>query len=107
MFDQQPNSQRTFKRLAKALISLRLCAGWSEPLLVAHTTYELAHDNLAIGEPFLHVTHSLQLIYGLIHFSLLFSNKMLAITAVTYKTLDRKANRESYGAIKSSPLIIN
>ena len=27
-----------FKRLAKALISLRVCAGWSESLLVAHTT---------------------------------------------------------------------
>ena len=27
-----------FKRQAKALISLRVCAGWSEPLLVAHTT---------------------------------------------------------------------
>ena len=26
------------KRQAKALISLRVCAGWSEPLLVAHTT---------------------------------------------------------------------
>ena len=25
------------KRLAKALIRLRVCAGWSEPLLVAHT----------------------------------------------------------------------
>ena len=25
-------------RLAKALIWLRVCAGWSEPLLVAHTT---------------------------------------------------------------------
>ena len=25
-------------RQAKALISLRVCAGWSEPLLVAHTT---------------------------------------------------------------------
>ena len=25
-------------RLEKALISLRVCAGWSEPLLVAHTT---------------------------------------------------------------------
>ena len=31
------NSHRIFKRLAKALISLRVCAGWSEPLLVAHT----------------------------------------------------------------------
>ena len=27
-----------FKRIAKALIRLRVCAGWSEPLLVAHTT---------------------------------------------------------------------
>ena len=26
------------KRLARALISLRVCAGWSEPLLVAHIT---------------------------------------------------------------------
>ena len=29
---------RIFKRLAKALISLRECAGWSAALLVAHTT---------------------------------------------------------------------
>ena len=27
-----------FKRQAKALIRLRICADWSEPLLVAHTT---------------------------------------------------------------------
>ena len=27
-----------FKGLARALISLRVCVGWSEPLLVAHTT---------------------------------------------------------------------
>ena len=27
-----------FKRLAKSLIRLRVCAGWSEPLLVAHAT---------------------------------------------------------------------
>ena len=32
------NSHRIFKRLAKALIRLRVCADWSEPLLVAHTT---------------------------------------------------------------------
>ena len=32
------NTHRIFKRLAKALIRLRVCAGWSEPLLVAHTT---------------------------------------------------------------------
>ena len=31
-------SHRTFKRLANALISLYICTGWSEPLLVAHTT---------------------------------------------------------------------
>ena len=29
--------QRIFKRLAKALIRLRICTGWSEPLLVANT----------------------------------------------------------------------
>ena len=28
----------TLKRLAKALVRLRVCAGWSETLLVAHTT---------------------------------------------------------------------
>ena len=27
-----------FRRPGKALIRLRICAGWSEPLLVAHTT---------------------------------------------------------------------
>ena len=37
MFGQKLNNQRIFKRLAKALIRLRVCAGWSEPLLVAHT----------------------------------------------------------------------
>ena len=31
------NSHRIFKRLAKALTSLCVCAGWSEPLRVAHT----------------------------------------------------------------------
>ena len=35
---QTPNDvHRIFKRLAKALIRLHICAGWSEPLLVAHT----------------------------------------------------------------------
>ena len=38
MFSQKLNIHRIFKRLAKALIRLRVCAGWSEPLLVAHTT---------------------------------------------------------------------
>ena len=38
LFSQQLNSHRIFKRLAKALIRLRLCAGWSEALLLAHTT---------------------------------------------------------------------
>ena len=36
MFGQWLNSQRIFKRLANALNSLCVCAGWSEPLLVAH-----------------------------------------------------------------------
>ena len=35
---QKFNTRRIFKWLAKALISLRICADWSEPLLVAHTT---------------------------------------------------------------------
>ena len=34
---QWPLSYRIFKRLAKALIRLHEYAGWSEPLLVAHT----------------------------------------------------------------------
>ena len=38
MFGQYLNSHRICKRLAKALTRLRVCAGWSEPLLVAHTT---------------------------------------------------------------------
>ena len=33
------SSHRIFKRLAKALIRLRVCAGWSEHLLIAHTTF--------------------------------------------------------------------
>ena len=32
------NTERIFKRLAKALIRLRVCAGWPEALLVSHTT---------------------------------------------------------------------
>ena len=31
-------NHRILKRLAKALIRLRVCAGWSEAMLVAHTT---------------------------------------------------------------------
>ena len=38
LFDEQLKSHRTIKRLAKALIRLRVCAGWSEPLLVADST---------------------------------------------------------------------
>ena len=34
---RQFNSHRIFQRPAKALISLRVYAGWSELLLVAHT----------------------------------------------------------------------
>ena len=37
-FSQLFNNHRILKRLAKALIRLRICAGWSEALLVAHTT---------------------------------------------------------------------
>ena len=38
MFGQYFKSDRIFKRQAKALIRLCVCAGWSEALLVAHTT---------------------------------------------------------------------
>ena len=41
MFSQYHNIHRKvkrFKRLAKALIRLRVCAGWSESSLVAHIT---------------------------------------------------------------------
>ena len=35
---QPPFKLRILKRLAKALIRLRVCAGWSDALLIAHTT---------------------------------------------------------------------
>ena len=35
----QLNSHKIFKRLAKALIRLRVGTGWSEILLVAHNTF--------------------------------------------------------------------
>ena len=38
LFGQKLNNHRIFKRLAKALISQHVYAGWSELLLVAHTT---------------------------------------------------------------------
>ena len=38
MFGQLPMGHKLFKRLANALIRLRVYAGWSEPLLVSHTT---------------------------------------------------------------------
>ena len=43
MFSQWLNSHRILKWLAKALIRLRLCAGWSEALLVAHTLLLESH----------------------------------------------------------------
>ena len=38
IFGQWLSSHGIFKRLAKTLIRLRVCAGWSGPLLVAHTS---------------------------------------------------------------------
>ena len=38
MFSQSHNTHRKFKRLEKALIRLRVCAGYSESLLVVHIT---------------------------------------------------------------------
>ena len=37
-FDQLPKIHRIYKRLAKALIRLRVCAGRFDPMLVAHNT---------------------------------------------------------------------
>ena len=38
MFGKKLNIHRIFKWPAKALIRLRICSGWPEPLLVAHTS---------------------------------------------------------------------
>ena len=59
MFGQELNSQTIFKRLAKALISLRVCAGWPEPLLVAQTTLlEISfHGSNHERLPMWHVKH--------------------------------------------------
>ena len=38
LFGKKLYSRRIFKRLAKTLTKLRVCTGWSEHLLVAHTT---------------------------------------------------------------------
>ena len=38
MLGQYLSIHRIFKQPAKALIRLRVCVDWSEPLLVAHTT---------------------------------------------------------------------
>ena len=38
MFLQELSVHRIFKRPAQAPIIVRVCAGWSEPLQVAHTT---------------------------------------------------------------------
>ena len=49
---ETPNANRSivFKRLAKALIRLRKCADWSEPLVLAHTTLlEISYFGPFIG----------------------------------------------------------
>ena len=38
MLGQWPKSHGKFKQLAKVLIRLHICAGWSEPLLFAYAT---------------------------------------------------------------------
>ena len=55
MFGQQLNNHRIFKRQATALIRLRVCAGWSEPLLVTYITlleisYRCSYIKLPITE---------------------------------------------------------
>ena len=44
------NRSIVFKRLANALIRLRICAGWSKPLVLAHTTLlEISYCGPFIG----------------------------------------------------------
>ena len=60
MFDQNLNNHRVFKRIANALISLCVCAGSSEPLLVAHTTLlEISchGSNIVAIQTLLHCTY--------------------------------------------------
>ena len=46
------NSHRIFKRPAKALIRLCICAGWSEPSLAAHTKLlEISCRGLYVNDP--------------------------------------------------------
>ena len=42
MYDHKLDAYRILKRQVKALIRLRVCAGWSESLLVAHTSHVAA-----------------------------------------------------------------
>ena len=72
-----------------ALISLRVCAGWSEPLLVAHTTLL---EILCTGSILLYLQ------YGecskILNTFLLFLNELLIIKAGFNKMLVRVANSE-------------
>ena len=51
VFSKLLNNHRPLKRLAKTLIRLRVCTGWSEALLVAHTTCTLL-EILCTGSKF-------------------------------------------------------
>ena len=66
MFGQQPSSHRILKRLAKALIRLRVCAGWSEPLLIScHGSYIfLEGENNVSTEIKIHITETFLCIVG-------------------------------------------
>ena len=63
VFSQNLNTRRTFKWLANALIRLRVCAGWSEPLLVA--TYHIVGNLM----DWLNYAHSMQVCYRSVHIS--------------------------------------
>ena len=61
---ETPNSNKSivFKRLAKALIRLRICACWSKPLVLAHTTlFEISYCG-----PFIGAKNALRLYYSYI-----------------------------------------
>ena len=60
MIYQWPKSHQIFKRLAKALIRLHVCAGWSEPLLVAHMTLLEVRKRAKILNRYNQATHLTQ-----------------------------------------------
>ena len=86
MFVQKLSIHRIFKRLAKALISLRVCAGWSEPLLVAHTT--LLEISCHGSNNYHFHKHAFHLLYTYEFFHLIWNNKLWMIHCILWGVTD-------------------